>query len=95
MSGFVYRRKQGVKEQKVGAELMLIDESVDKVHVLNATSAFVWTCLSETSDAARIEQQIRETFDTGAKDVQAVVEKALGQLIEQGILTREASASGL
>ena len=92
MDSFLYRRKQGIKEQKVGGELMLIDESVDKVHVLNATSAFIWTCLGETTDAATIEQKLRESFESGGKDFGAVVEKALGQFIEKGIATRDASA---
>ena len=90
MEAFIYRRKQGVKEQKVGGELMLIDDVVDKVHVLNATSAFVWKCLGETTDAATIEQKLRESFESGGKDFRVVVEKALGQFIEKGIATRDA-----
>jgi len=93
MEACIYRRKQGVKEQKVGGELMLIDESVDKVHVLNATSAFIWTCLGETTDAAKIEEKLRGAFASGGKDFGAVVEKALGQFIEKGIVTRDSSAT--
>lgn len=92
MDGLIYRRKQGIKEQRVGGELMLIDEGADKVHVLNATSAYVWTCLGETTDAALIEQKLREAFEPGDKDIRAVVEKALGQFVEKGILSREAAA---
>ena len=76
----------------MGGELMLIDEVVDKVHVLNATSAFIWTCLGDTTDAARIEQKLRETFEPGGKDVRAIVETALGQFAEKGILSRHAPA---
>ena len=93
MTAYSYHRKQGVKEQKVGGELMLIDESVDKVHVLNATSAFIWTCLGETTDAARIEERLREAFESGVEDFGAVVGKALSQFVEKGIVTRDASVT--
>ena len=93
MTAYSYHRKQGVKEQKVGGELMLIDESVDKVHVLNATSAFIWTCLGETTDAATLEQKLRASFESGGKDFRTVVEKALSQFVEKGIVTRDASVT--
>lgn len=83
-----YTRKQGIKEQNVGGELMLIDNQADRVHVLNATSAFVWTCLGEISEAAQIEAKVREQFDSAGKDVGTVVQRALGQLLDQGLATR-------
>ncbi|MFH0907224.1 MAG: PqqD family protein [bacterium] len=87
-----YIRKQGIKEQKVGGEIVLIDELADRVHVLNATSAFVWTCLGEMAEAAPIEANVRAQFDSAGKDVGALVQRALDQLLDQGLITRSVAS---
>jgi PqqD family protein of HPr-rel-A system len=80
-----------VTEQQMGDELMLFDKRTDKVHVLNATSACVWGALKDGLDAAGIEERLRGAFDAGSvADVPALVQRAIGQLAEKGLVQPEA-----
>lgn len=81
------KRRSGLTEQQVGDELMVVDDVADKVHVLNATSAFIWRCLDETTDPAVIEERIRSRFRVSeAQNVRGMVEKALRMFGEKNLL---------
>ena len=80
-----YQQVAGLREQVVGDETMVFDEQTDQVHVLNATSAFVWNCLAEPMTASAIVEHIRQAFEVGEKDVSSIVADAL-ELLESKAL---------
>ena len=81
------KRREGLKEQPMQDELMLLDEAADKVHVLNATSACIWQALGETTDVSVIATRLRERFKLPAdRDLTALIEKALTQLREKRLV---------
>jgi hypothetical protein len=87
------KKKSRLREQEMGGELMICDEERDLVHVLNATSAFIWRCLDDTTDVAAIETRVRERFGAAPeRNVQSLVEKALKQFQEKNLVEIESSA---
>lgn len=79
-----------LREQRVGEEVMVFDESTDQVHVLNVTSAFVWDCLKDTASSEEIVTRIRREFSTDEdEDVDSLVARALSQLAERGLIQYE------
>lgn len=84
-----YRRKETFREQTMGDEIMVFDSGSDRVHVLNATSAFVWRCLEHPTPLKDIEVRLAETFDTsGTDDLSALVQRAVKQLVEKDLVER-------
>ena len=83
----------GLGKQKFGDETMVFDERSNRVHVLNATSAFVWQCLEEGCDDETIASRLAATFDTGGKDTSDVVARTLALLREKGLLDESGATS--
>ncbi len=74
------KRRANLKQQVMGDEVMVMDEAADKVHVLNATSAFIWNALDETTDVAEIERRVRAHFKASQEyDVAGLVGRAILQ----------------
>ena len=69
-----YRRRLQIREQQVGAERMLFDETSDAVHVLNGSAVFIWDCLKTPVSSAQIEALLRAEYDLGqVPDVPAMI----------------------
>ena len=72
-------------------EIMLLDESADRIHVLNSSSAFIWHCLEEPMTAADIEGKLRAEYDMSKiADVPDIVDQALTQLTEAHVVRAQA-----
>jgi PqqD family protein of HPr-rel-A system len=85
----MYRRKKDLPEQVMGEELMVFDADSDKVHVLNKTSAFIWSCLGDDLDEEAIKQRLEKSFDLSTvQDVPEVIRTALRQLAEKGLVEK-------
>jgi hypothetical protein len=86
MAGSI-RRRTDLRGQNMGGELMLMDEKADKVHVLNATSAFIWQCLAETGDEQELQRRLQDKFAVPASvDLAALLGRALAQFREKNLL---------
>jgi PqqD family protein of HPr-rel-A system len=82
-----YRIRSELPHQRLGEELMVFDHEADRVHVLNGTSAVVWECLSRGEDLEGVAEGLRAAFRVGdGQDVSLVVEAAVEQLRERGLL---------
>ena len=80
-------KRTDLKQQAMGEELMIMDEAADKVHVLNPTSAFIWSCLDESPEADEIERKLRGKFQVPAGyDVSGLIGRALDQFRSKKLL---------
>ena len=56
-------RKKDVHARKLGAEWLLYDPEVEKLHILNPTAEFVWRLCDGSHDLAAIKAELREKYD--------------------------------
>ena len=72
----------------LGAEWVVYDPTSGLIHVLNPTSALVWSLCDGLHDVSAIVVEVRELLD-GAPDVESVgrdVERAIEQFRAEGLL---------
>jgi len=84
----LYQRKAGIEEREMDGELMLLDETVDRIHVLNGSATSIWNCLDDPISASAIEQRLGDEYDMGSvTDAPAVIDRTLKQLTDAGVVT--------
>jgi len=75
---------------EIDGEAVLLDESDNRLHRLNATAALLWACFDGTTTVRQIATEVSEEFglpyDTVLADVLAVAD----DLREQGLLREPA-----
>ena len=63
--------------EEADGELIVLDKTAGKVHQLNSSASFVWTCLSEGLAIDEIAFELSKAFDiepeTALSDVQATL----------------------
>ena len=63
--------------ENADGELIVLDKAAGKVHQLNSSASFVWTCLSEGLAIDEIALELSEAFDiepeAALSDVRAVL----------------------
>lgn len=68
--------------ENVDGELIVLDKIAGKVHQLNSSASFVWSCLSDGHTGDEIAIMLSEAFDIGPEialsDVQAVLTQFKG-----------------
>lgn len=84
----IYNKKEGISGRKLGSDLMLYDQSKDKVHILNETGALVWKLVDGKNNPEQIADAFQKEFpDTKpeviSKDVSEIIEK----LVSEGLIT--------
>jgi hypothetical protein len=84
-----WRRNPGLEKAPLQGELMLFDPATSKFFVLNRTMAFLWDrCDGDRSLAAVAEALVREFSDVEPTTVGTDLRKALGELIDLGLVVR-------
>ena len=74
------KRRGEVERRVLGPDVMLYKPGRGEVHVLNATSAYVWDLLAVGRDAGEVESALREAFAVpAAADVGADVARVLAE----------------
>lgn len=66
--------------ENVDGELVVLDKAAGKVHQLNSSASFVWTCLSEGLAMDEIALELSATFDIEPESALTDVRAALAQL---------------
>ena len=85
------QRTANLRDQDLGDEVMVFEDATDRVHVLNATAAFVWRALEEPIGLDALEVKARAEFEVGPDDdVHAILQRALDQLTEKGLAGNQA-----
>lgn len=83
----VFQRRPQVREQQVGKERMLFDESGDAVHVLNTSAAFIWDTLKTPVSTAEIEDLLRKEYDLSAvPNVPAIITGVIDELKKKNLV---------
>ena len=62
----------------LGDGLAVLDATTGRVHLLNASAAFIWRCLADTPDPTRLVQTVLDRAPDGSLDrvsVRATVER--------------------
>ena len=86
MSG-IYRARPGLREERLGDEIMIFDAETDQVHVLNEGSAAIWEAAVSGLDVAGIERRLLERYDLSAHpDPAAMIRESLESLAGKGLL---------
>src|SRR5262245_31297964 len=70
---------------------VLFDAGRHQLYSLNATATYIWCCLEEGLDLARIERGLQETFAFSAQAAATHVAAILRQWQELGLLRRIAN----
>ena len=65
--------------ENADGELIVLDKSAGKVHQLNSTASFVWTCLSDGLAVDEIALMLSEAFDVEQEAALSDVQAALTQ----------------
>lgn len=78
----IYRQKDGVSIRRLGNELMLYDEGLDKVHILNETGTLIWGLLNGKSNLTDIANSLIRQFPDAkpeeiSRDISEIIEKFL------------------
>jgi hypothetical protein len=64
--------------RQAGDEGILYDTKQKKIHVINATAAFIWQCCEETGDREQVLDAVVRRFgvgaDVAARDVDEILE---------------------
>ena len=65
--------------ENADGELIVLDKAAGKVHQLNSSASFVWTCLSEGLAIDEIALELSEAFDIEPEAALSDVRAALAQ----------------
>lgn len=81
------RRKQEIRQKELGPDTLLYSPTGESLHVLNATSAFLWELMQEPQTLDGMEAAMRKQFDVRASDdVRTDVGRILVEFQEAGLL---------
>ena len=73
--------------KKLGEEAMLYDPSSENVHVLNATSLFIWNLLDGLTAPVQIEKKMREAFSVSENtDILGDVIRTINEFDQKDLL---------
>ena len=79
--------KKGMVCKKLGEEAMLYDPSSENVHVLNATSLFIWNLLDGLTAPVQIEKKMREAFSVSENtDILGDVIRTINEFDQKDLL---------
>jgi hypothetical protein len=82
--------RAGLFCQEVSDGCVLFDPDGQKVYVLNATAAFVWTCCDGDHGVEEMVEELATTLGPGGPErgrLRTDVEKALDDFRRQGLLS--------
>ena len=80
-------RKEGIQEQKLDRELMLLDPDTDHIHILNETAKVIWRLADGRHTLKEMEKKVKERFSVNnGHDVKGDIERVIGELKEKGLL---------
>ncbi len=88
MNEFRYRAAEGVVFRAVADGGVLVDLQSGRYYGLNATAAFIWSCLADPSEGRRTSGDYAAAFGVGADQAQRDFAGVAADLVERGFLTR-------
>lgn len=83
----IYRKKEGISSRRLGRDLMLYDQTRDKVHVLNETGALIWELLDGKNSLPDIEKIFIKQFpDTKPEEISRDIKDVIEKLDSEGLI---------
>jgi hypothetical protein len=86
-----FRPSPDVLMRKVEEEFVLVHMARNQIFALNRTGARLWELLGEGRSRAEAIEQLAREFDVEAETVERETERLLRQLVQEGLLERDAS----
>jgi hypothetical protein len=86
-----FRPSPDVLMRKVEDEFVLVHMARNQIFALNRTGARLWELLGEGRSRAEAIEQLAREFDVEAETVERETERLLRQLVQEGLLERDAS----
>lgn len=87
LSETIYKKKEGISSRRLGSDLMLYDETLDKVHILNETGALIWELLNGENNLSKIKNLfIRRLPGNQPDEISRDIEEATEKLLSQGLI---------
>ena len=84
-----YQQNSGIETAPLQDEVILFHPSSGKFFVLNRTSSFIWSSLSEPSTPKQIFEKLQISFrKTENSDMMLDVDTVLEQMVSQGLIVR-------
>lgn len=81
----VVARRPSVHAVELDGEAVLLDESNDRVHLLNATATLVWAGLDGAATAGELSDDLGRQFGVGPERILSEVVSVLGQFVTEGV----------
>ena len=72
--------------ENVDGELIVLDRAAGKVHQLNSSASFVWSCLSDGHAIDEIAIMLSDAFDVEPETALSDVQAALAQFEELALV---------
>lgn len=80
-------KKKDVHARKLGAEWLLYDPELEKLHILNPTAEFVWRLCDGSRDLSAIKTEMCQKYDIiDEKKMDEDLHGILKELVKIGIL---------
>jgi hypothetical protein len=74
--------------ENVDGELVVLDKAAGKVHQLNPSASFVWSCLSDGLDTREIAVGLAEAYGIEPQNALADVQATLAQFEGLSLVTK-------
>lgn len=85
------RQREDLAVKIVDGGLLILDKKSEKIHQLNETAGFVWTCLAEGQETPDIASEIAKNFDVDPKVAAKDIAEIVAQFEALGLLRTNAS----
>ena len=80
-------KKKDVHARKLGAEWLLYDPELEKLHILNPTAEFVWRLCDGNHDLSTMKTEMCKKYDiTDENQLDVDLNRILKELVQIGIL---------
>ena len=83
------RKKDGLIENYIDDECLILDTSNQKSHHLNQVAVIIWRYLDSIYDLDKLAENLVENFDTNKEEARRDVEQIVQEFIRVGILFAE------
>ena len=76
--------------REIGGEAVLLNLATGTYFGLNEVGSRIWTLLSQQNDRDAILKSLLSEYDAPAEQVEGDLDRLLGQLVEKGLVRRDA-----
>lgn len=83
---FVPARNPAAYTVEMDGEAVILDESIDRLHLLNSTAALIWACVDGVSTVEEICQDLADGLGAPYEQVLADTRTVIDQLLAETLL---------